>query len=72
MPTGSCLLSCQLQSDVPTLWALVDDMRPLYPPRRYIVTGTGHALHESVEAGGFVATLQLSNGIVLHVFEVDQ
>lgn len=70
MPTGAKVLSCQLQQDVPTLWALVDDMQPLHPAREFIVTGTGHALHEAVEAAGFVATLQRDDGIVLHVFEV--
>jgi hypothetical protein len=70
MPTGAKILSCQLQREIPTLWAMVDDTEPLRR-RRSTVVGTGHALHESVDARGFLATLQLEDGIVLHVFEVE-
>lgn len=69
LPVGSIVLNVQLQRDVPTLWAIVDTDKPTHA-RRFHVMGTGHTLpwRRAIEYR-YIATLQTSFGIVLHVFE---
>jgi len=64
LPRGAEILSVQVQSGRPQLWAMVDQGRPM--ERRYFeVRGTGHELGD---VGAFVATIQLHE-LVFHIFE---
>lgn len=76
MPQGAEILCVQTAnapygsrtSETPTLWAKVDDTKPI-EVRRFRVFGTGHPMeyeHELV----YIGTTQQNNGaLVWHVFE---
>jgi hypothetical protein len=71
MPENTRLLSCQLQNEMPTLWALVDsNAPPMHPRRTFVVVGMGQALPDAATQETFLGTVQRNDGIVLHVFEV--
>lgn len=65
MPTGTEILTFQLQGTAPTLWALVN---PALPPERrgFILHNTGVSI--DVRTGRYVGTIQLNNK-VYHLFE---
>jgi hypothetical protein len=64
MPTGSELLTVQVQHDTPMLWARVDTTRPA-EQRLIRLAGTGNPN----AVGVYVATVQLLGGsLVLHAF----
>ena len=70
VPQGAALLSCQVQSGTPCLWALVDDSAPRVK-RRIRIHGTGHPV-AGVDHLSFVDTFHLHGGqLVFHVFEED-
>lgn len=68
MPEGADVLDCQVQNRIPTLWAMVDPLRP--PVRRLFRTfGTGRT-HAELGDGWWVGSLQMHDGaFVLHVFD---
>lgn len=71
MPADACLLDLQLQNGVPTLWAQVDSSRKT-TNRRIGIVGTGHDTAR-VDAGSYIATIQLRNGhLVLHFFDMGE
>jgi hypothetical protein len=66
MPDGAVLLSVQMQSGVPVLWAIVD---PTGEPkaRRFCFIGTGHNFNDVNLI--FVGTVQ-QTPFVWHLFEI--
>lgn len=68
MPAGSVILSAAVQRETICLWAMVD---PNTPPvgRVIVIVGTGHEVPAGVAASDFLGTVQLSGGLVFHVFE---
>jgi hypothetical protein len=70
MPSGSAVLSMQLQNDKPVMWALVDDAAPRVN-RRFVVYGTGHPVRSGL--GRFIGTFQSLGGrLVFHLFEFNE
>ena len=69
MPKGAEVLDVQVQSGVPHLWALVDDIAPM-ERRRFATVGTGHPLPDEISDGKHVGTFQLHGGaLVFHLFD---
>jgi hypothetical protein len=67
MPTGSRLLSVQVQGSEPQLWALVDPEAPIVR-RALRVHGTGHDV--ATDIGAYVGTFQMRMGtLVFHLFD---
>lgn len=72
MPSGSSLLSVQLQHEHPQLWALVDPSAPLVQ-RRLALYGTGHDIPSTTKTGMFVGTFQVRCGLlVFHLFDLGE
>lgn len=69
IPHDATILSCQLQNNVPTIWAKVDPTE-VKSERYFEVVGTGHEVSEDIDSGTYINTIQLPNGIVLHIFEI--
>ena len=68
MPTGAELLSVHGIGHDIFVWALVDP-DALTEERRFLVFGTGHAIHDDMSMR-FVGTAILDGGsLVFHVFE---
>lgn len=68
MPAGAQPLTVQMQNQAPELWVLVPDTKAKSVVRKFTVVGTGHEiLDEYVE---YIATFQLNDSLVFHVFEV--
>lgn len=68
MPKNAVILSCQAQGGTITIWALVD-VSMGFESKVFSVFGTGHRLPDNIiHDYTFVATVQLSNGLVFHVF----
>lgn len=66
MPAGADVLTAQDQYGTLTLWASVDLINQR--ARRFFdVYGTGHAL--PADPGKYIATVQMRDGLVWHVFE---
>jgi hypothetical protein len=65
-------LSLQVQNDVPCLWGAVTSNEKDPRPVRFIWVGTGQPIPDVVKAyyQSFRGTVQLANGLVLHLFEV--
>jgi hypothetical protein len=67
-------LSLQVQGRVPCLWAAVmshpEGRKP--SPVRFVWVATGHPIPDAVKniPQSFVGTVQLPNGLVLHLFRV--
>ena len=66
MPSGADVLCVQLQGGLPTIWAAVNPEAPLLDVA-FVLHGTGHQVSD--EAGPYIGTFQLSNGLVFHLFE---
>ena len=67
MPSGAEVLSVGMQSDVPCLWAIVEDTQPVKLSKFYVV-GTGHPLNEYTTSQSYVTTFQ-DGPFVWHVFQ---
>ena len=66
MPLGERVLSVGEQDGRLFVWALVDtDAEMMSVP--FFVAGTGHQVNESSQ-WEFIDTVQMSNGLVWHVF----
>ena len=69
MPHGAQIISCQMQREIPCLWAIVNPEEQLMPIRLRVY-GTGHPVSDS-ETLKFIGTYQLDGGrLVFHIFEV--
>lgn len=68
MPAGAKILCIQMQNNIPTIWALVDETVKL-ETRDFQTVGTGWPLNEAVLEFPFVGTVQDSRGLVWHIFE---
>lgn len=73
MPEGAEILCVQMQDTGPTIWALVDPMRPT-SARRIIIVGTDHGMPKQdydvwrVYIGTFQWPM-MEGSLVFHVFE---
>lgn len=67
MPAGAKILDVQIQNGTPAMWALVDP-DATEPPRRFALYGTGWDMPD--DPGEYVATFQMPNGLVFHVFDL--
>ncbi len=69
MPSGSKILTVQVQNAIPNLWAIVNPEHP--KERRHIrIHGTGHNIRDSTRLR-YISTFQIQGaGLVFHVFEV--
>lgn len=70
MPPGSKILTAQIQHGYIQLWALCDDRVQGKELRHIAVYGTGNPLPDA--PGEHLSTVQLTSGIVAHVFEVNR
>ena len=74
LPYDSRILSIQDQSGALTLWAMFDENIKENPEERLIfIAGTGHDF--DMKSRGyleFISTVQMSSGLVWHVFEVER
>jgi hypothetical protein len=63
------VLHCEVQNDVPCIWALVDNERE-QRPIRVVVYGTGHDVSEAIARGlkHVGSFMLLGGGFVGHVF----
>lgn len=69
LPQSAQILDVQLQGDIPTLWALVDETAPT--ERRVIVgIGTGETITGSLDLLSHISTVQTEGGFVWHICEV--
>lgn len=69
MPKGAKILSVQVQSRVPCLWALVDANTNESEKVIIRTVGTGHAVYDGGRKLEYIGTYQLMNGsAVFHVF----
>ena len=67
MPRGAEIIHIDTQSDVPSLWALVDPEAGK-EGRRFRIFGTGHPIDSSTLS--YLGTFQTNGGqLVFHVFE---
>lgn len=67
MPLGSTLLSCQMQDNEITIWALCDPTVPT-DYQTFHVEPTGAPVSQEILLSSFVATVQSESGLVWHVF----
>ena len=72
LPTGSQILSFDIQYGVPRIWALVDPHPNIRKEtRRFVLYGTGHEVAEDKYDLMFIGTALMDDGaLVWHVFEV--
>lgn len=69
MPRGAQILSCQMQHDYPTIWALVDEGAPK-ELRCFVAIETGQVINTPIARMKFVATILTAKGTVAHhIFE---
>jgi len=69
MPMDSEILSIQTQDDIPCIWALVNPKKDK-TVRAFEIFGTGHPITTDIGTDRkYLATFQISNGLVFHVFE---
>ena len=67
MPLGAEVLTVQVQENVITLWAKVDDQAPM-ERRGFLVLGTGDKFKG--DEGAYIGTVQKADGyLIWHVFE---
>lgn len=68
MPKGAEILCVQIQFDIPTLWAKVQQENERIT-RIFWIFGTGHTVPEHLELL-YISTFQLTGGaLIFHVFE---
>lgn len=67
MPVGAEVLSVGQQGADVMAWALIDDEVTGTVGRKIAAYGTGHPVLE--EAGKFICTVQMTNGLVFHFFD---
>lgn len=68
LPEGAEVLTVQVQSGKPCIWAKVNKETNAVERRYFHLHGTGHDLHPS--AGRYVGTFQMYEGaLIFHLFE---
>ena len=67
LPEDAQPLTVQCQQGEPVLWVKLDPQAPTQP-RTFVCYGTGHPL-DATTGQQYLATFQLANGLVFHVFE---
>lgn len=67
MPEQARVLSIQIQSGKPTIWAMVNTEWPL-EKRTFLMYSTGHKMNELDLFRTHIGTIQL-NAFVWHIFE---
>ena len=70
MPANPRILSVGAQGDDVVVWALVDKSLPVVGRRLYTAF-TGEVHGALTHFGRHVGTVQMTNGIVVHVFDQD-
>jgi hypothetical protein len=69
LPVNAEILTIGSQGDIPCIWAIINTKQEL-EPRHFKIFGTGHPMPDTItRTHEFRATLQLSGGLVFHVFE---
>lgn len=68
LPEGSRLLSMQNRREKISLWALVDDTVLSEEHYTFYLAMTGEYLPKEVDEYKFLDTVQMPDGIVIHVF----
>lgn len=71
IPQGAQLLRIGEQRGAITAWAIVDQAKPIVI-RKLNIFGTGHKMPDEGGEGFFVDTVQLSSGLVFHVFDAGE
>ena len=74
MPKGAKVLSVQMQSNQPCLWAIVDKGAPM-ETREFRLAGTGHDLPDDaiLNTMKFIGTFQMYGGsLIFHLFECER
>lgn len=69
IPKGGKILSVQYQYPNTCVWVMVDELQPK-ESRSFEVFGTGHII-EPNETRQFLGTIQQPNGLVFHIFEIE-
>ncbi len=70
MPIGAKILCVQMQGNVPTLWAVVDETAAKEPKKIYC-HGTGHYINP--DATVYLGTVQmLGGGLIFHFFRGEE
>lgn len=69
LATGASFLSIKMQKDLPQLYFLTGSGIE-FEEREFIAFNTGQEISEDVGALLFLGTVESSNGIVNHIFEV--
>ena len=75
MPKGAEIISVGEQEQELVIWAVVDSTAIEHRNKVFRIAGTGHPLSRNLSNGPdekllFIGTVQHSNGLVWHVFEV--
>jgi len=70
LPESAVILDCQLQDGIPTFWALVDREEPHCMRRQFVLLRTGTVIPNDGATYRHMATFQMRNDLVEHMFEV--
>lgn len=67
---GGVILTLQLQDDVPCLWSTV--LPEHVYPVSFVWVGTGQPIPDKIKSHSqsYTGTVQLANGLVLHLFRI--
>ena len=72
LPAGAKILTVQVQTECPQIWALVDTEQPL-EARFFRMVGTGHPITEDILSLSYIGTFQLQGGgLIFHLFEIPE
>lgn len=69
MPSGSQILTVQLQHGKPCIWALVDTSQTGKEIRVIEIIGTGNPIPNPEDKREYIGTFQFMGHLVFHVFE---
>jgi hypothetical protein len=70
LPSGSDILSCQLQQNEIMIWVLIDLKKTETNLFYFEIFGTGHEVGCDMGISRkFLNTVQFSNGLVFHIFQ---
>ncbi|MBQ8969210.1 MAG: hypothetical protein IJ064_05720 [Bacteroidaceae bacterium] len=70
MPKGAKILTVQIQSGQPCIWAAVNPSSFENETRRFRIAGTGHPVEDAI-IENYIGTFQMCDGkLVFHVFEI--
>lgn len=72
LPKSATILSTGLQQDSPVIWCLVEEKVTELEAVELMLIPTGKAFSEKENSPIFIGTLQLSNGLVFHLFKKEK